>query len=563
MGSPPDPLIQRLPLPIKGGIAVLESYVGTGGMAHVFQARLENLPALVAELILSGEADPATLGLDIPFRYGQGPLGKDEHIRAVRDRAEALWTEFQDNGRPQETAEKYLRTIDARLLKNPRVAVKVLRREGLTKDELSRCASRFRCEDYALRRLNHKNIIRRYAGLQDPELGPCLFLEKLEGRTLDEAMRRQREKNLGPLPLAAVAHVAYQIAHALSHCHQQGVIHGDVKPQNILSEKPTAAEIAQKKVQGGVKLIDFGLSRPLGGDPPTRVEGTIPYVAPEQLRRESPSAASDVYQLGTTLFTLVAGKPPYEGYSPEEFRASLLKPEPHPSRLHHLRPDVSPRFEALIEGARDKDPEKRWPLAKVLEEVAQIYAGREFTVEGSRKAHIAEELLTRAQTNGAIKDWFRAVEALDLAAGFLDAVPKAKTAEVRQRFEKLQEQFKPHKEAVDTLKKIQREHIQPVDHLMEELYDRYGKGKPLLTEAEKGVIKEEADGQETILQRSLIDGILGHTHAAIEELAKIDPDLAGDLHRKLVDRASSQEVAATDLITREIQFGQDYRRTTE
>ena len=562
MGNPPDQLLQRLPITLNGGIAVLESYVGTGGMAHVFQARLENLPGLIAELMLAGEADPAAFGLDIPFRYSQGPIAKEESVRAIRQRAEQLWAEYQKAGRPAELREKYYRSIDSRLLKNPAVAVKVLRREGVSKEELARCASRFRGEDYALRRLNHKNIIRRYAGLQDPELGPCLFLERLEGRTLDEMMKRQREKNQGLLPLSAVAHIAYQLAHALSHAHQHGVVHGDVKPQNILSEKPTAEELAQKKAVGGVKLLDFGLSRPVGGDPPARVEGTIPYVAPEQLRREALTPATDVYQFATTLYVLVSGRPPYEGYSPEEFRAALLKPDAHPHRLHHVRPDVSPRFEAVIEGARDKDPEKRWPLARVLEEVAQIYAGREFTVEGSRKAHIAEELLTRAQTNGAIKDWFRAVEALDLAAGFLDAVPKAKTTEVRYRFDKLLEQFGPHKEAVESLKRIQREHIFPVDHLMEELYDRYSKGKPLLTEAEKGVIKEESDGQETILKRSLIDGILGHTHAAIEELGKIDPDLVGDMHRKLVDRASSQEVAATDLITREIQFGQDYRRTT-
>ncbi len=561
MGHPPDQLLQRLPITLKGGIAVLDSYVGTGGMAHVFQARLENLPGLIAELMIAGEADPGGFGLDIPFRFGQGPLGNEEQVRAIRERAAELWKAYLDGGRPAELTEKYFRIIDSRLLRNPLVAVKVLRREGVSQEELARCASRFRCEDYALRRLNHKNIIRRYAGIQDPELGPCLFLERLEGRTLDEVMKRQRDKKLGPLPLQAVAHIAYQLAHALAHAHQHGVVHGDVKPQNILSEKPTAEEIAQKKVQGGVKLLDFGLSRPVGGEPPVRVEGSIPYVAPEQLRREAPSPASDVYQFGTTLFVLVSGRTAYEGYSPEEFRAALLKPDPHPNRLHHLRPDISPRFEAVIEGARDKDVEKRWPLAKVLEEVAQIYAGREFTLEGSKKAHIAEELLTRAQTNGAIKDWFRAVEALDLAEGFLDAVPKAKTTEVRHRFDKLLEQFGPHKEAVETLKRIQREHIFPVDHLMEELYDRYGKGQPLLTEADKGVIKEESDGQETILKRSMIDGILGHTHAAIEELSKIDPELVGDMHRKLVDRASSQEVAATDLITREIQFGQDYRRT--
>ena len=561
MGNPPTSLVSRLPIALKGGTAVLEAYIGTGGMAHVFQARLENLPALIAELILAGEADPAVFDLDIPFRYGQGHLAKEEHVLAIRERAARLWEEYRE-GANAELKAKYLRVIDGRLLKNPAVAVKVLRSEGMSREESARCAARFAREDHALRRLNHKNIIRRYACLQDPDLGPCLFLERVEGRTLDEVLRRQREKNLGALPLGAVAHIAYQLAHALSHAHQHGVVHADIKPQNILTEKPSQEEIAQKKAQGAVKLLDFGLSRPVGAEPPPRVEGTIPYVAPEQLRKQAPSPATDVYQFGTTLFTLVAGRPPYEGYSPEEFRAALLKPEPHPARLHHLRPDVSPRFEAVIEGAREKDPEKRWPLAKVLEEIAQIYAGREFSLEGSRKAHIAEELLTRAQTNAAIQDWFRAVEALDLAEGFLDAVPKAKTAEVRARFDKLVSQFGPHKTAVDAVKKIQREHILPVDALMGELYARYGKGLPLLTEEEKGLIREESDGQETIVKRSLIDGILGHTHAAIEELAKIDPDLVGDIHRKLVDRASSQEVAATDLISREVQFGQDYRRTS-
>jgi serine/threonine protein kinase len=549
----------RLPLTLKGGLAVLESYIGTGGMAHVFQARLENLPALIAELILAGESDPAVFGLDIPFRYGQGHLAKEEHVRAIRDRAAKLWEEFRRSPASRsELREKYLRVIDSRLLKNSAVAVKVLRSEGLGREEAARCAARFAREDHALRQLNHKNIIRRYACVQDAELGPCLFLERVEGRTLDEVVKRQRDKNLGPLPLAAVAHFAYQLAHALSHAHQHGVVHGDVKPQNILSEKATS----DKKAQGAVKLLDFGLSRPVGAEPPPRVEGTIPFVAPEQMRKLAPSPATDVYQFATTLFVLVTGRPPYEGYSPEEFRAEILKAGPHPSRLHHLRPDISPRFEAVIEGARDKDPDKRWPLPKVLEEIAQIYAGREFTVQGSRKANIAEELLTRAQTNGAIHDWFRAVEALDLAAGFLEAVPNAKTTDVRGRYDKLVAQFAPHKEAVEAIKRIQREHIMPVDQLMGELYDRYSKGKPLLREDEKGVIKEASDGQETILKRSLIDGILGHTHAAIEQLGKIDPELVGDVHRKMVDRASSQEVAATDLITREIQFGQDYRRTT-
>ena len=65
---------------------------------------------------------------------------------------------------------------------------------------------------------------------------------------------------------------------------------------------------------------------------------------------------------------------------------------------------------------------------------------------------------------------------------------------------------------------------------------------------------------DKIIKRSLIDGILGHTHAAIEALGKLDGDLIGDMHRKMVDRASSQEVACSDLVAREIQFGDDYRK---
>ena len=115
----------------------------------------------------------------------------------------------------------------------------------------------------------------------------------------------------------------------------------------------------------------------------------------------------------------------------------------------------------------------------------------------------------------------------------------------------------PYREAVEQLKTVQRKHIAPVDHLMEELYARYGNNEPILTDEDKGVTKIR-NGDTVIVKRSLIDGILQHTSSAIQDLAVINADFVGDMHRRMVDRASSQEEACSDLAKRMIQFGEDY-----
>jgi hypothetical protein len=105
-------------------------------------------------------------------------------------------------------------------------------------------------------------------------------------------------------------------------------------------------------------------------------------------------------------------------------------------------------------------------------------------------------------------------------------------------------------------------HIAPVDHLMEELYSRYANNEPLLTDEDKGVTKVR-NGDTVIIKRSMIDGILAHTSAAIKELAAINAEMVGDMHRRMVDRASSQEEACSDLAKKMIQFGEDYIQTEE
>jgi serine/threonine protein kinase len=541
----------QLPHAILNEIAVLDGYLGAAGPAHVFQAKLRNLPGLIGEMMVAGESDPNFFQIDYKFTIGKGPIEDEAIVKFIRTKAETLWKEFREIAAGQadhalKLREQYLRVIDSRLLENPGLVVKAPAHQGGS----SKDSDRLLGEDRALRRLNHRNIVRRYARVDDPTLGPCIMLEHVQGKTLDRIWRRRGENRQGPLPLTAVAHIAYQLGHALTHAHQQGISHGELHPANILIEEAPAS-----KSKGVVKLAGFGGGGAGGAS-------ALPYAAPELVRDGKPTPATDVYQLGATLYVLATGRLPYEATSPDEIRTLLLSREDHPTRVHHLRPEISPRFEALIEGAREKNEAKRWPLKKVVEEMTQLYASKGFTLDDAPRGSIAEELLVRVQTDLALKDYFRAVEALDLAKDFLDGVQGEKSDEVRRKYETLKLAVEPYREAVEQLKAVQKKHIAPVDHLMEELYSRYGNNEPLLTDEDKGVTKV-TNGDTVIVKRSMIDGILAHTSAAIQELAAINADLVGDMHRRMVDRASSQEEACSDLAKKMIQFGEDYIQAEE
>ena len=537
----------QLPYTILDEIAILDGYLGAAGPAHIFQARLKNLPGLIREMMIAGESDPNFFGIDYKFTIGKGAIEDETIVRAIRFRAEELWKEFRGVAAAQpdqalKARERYLRVIDPRLVENPGLVVKAPAHQGGSSKDTDRLLG----EDRALRRLNHRNIVRRYALVEDPSLGPCILMEHVQGKTLDRIWRRRGENRQGPLPLTAVAHIAYQLGHALTHAHQQGIAHGELHPANILIEEAPAGG----KSKGVVKLAGFGGGGAGGAS-------ALPYAAPELVRDGKATPATDVYQLGATLYVLATGRLPYEAGSPDEVRDLLLSGADHPTRVHHLRPEISPRFEALIEGARAKDEGKRWPLKKFVEEITQLYASKGFTLDDAPRGSIAEELLVRVQTDLALKDYYRAVEAVDLAKDFLDGVQNDKSDEVRRKYETLTLAVEPYRVAVGQLKEVQKKHITPVDHLMEELYSRYGNNEPLLTDEDKGVTKV-SNGDTVIVKRSMIDGILAHTSAAIQELAQINAELVGDMHRRMVDRASSQEEACSDLAKKMIQFGEDY-----
>jgi serine/threonine-protein kinase len=139
-----------------------------------------------------------------------------------------------------------------------------------------------------------------------------VVLEHVPGRTLQEVIEAD-----GPLSPDEVANILDQAASALSHLHGRGLVHLDVKPQNLMLS-----------ANGNLKLIDFGLAQPAGGPQATisgRTFGTVGYLAPEQLRGETVSASADVYALGSVAYELLTGVPPYPPPASGEVTNSMIR----------------------------------------------------------------------------------------------------------------------------------------------------------------------------------------------------------------------------------------------
>lgn len=223
-----------------------------------------------------------------------------------------------------------------------RVALKVLH-EQYTRD--GDYVERFRREARAVARLGHANIVTVIdRGEQDGR--QFIVFEYLEGENLKQLLRRT-----GPLPTRRALELASQIADALSFAHGHGIVHRDVKPQNVLLNGDEQA-----------KVTDFGIARSVdvqqGLTQTGTVLGTSDYIAPEQARGRQVDAQSDVYSLAAVLYELLTGEVPFPG---ENFVAVALRHinEPVPSVLGR-RPDVPLRLEAALQRAMAKDPAERF-----------------------------------------------------------------------------------------------------------------------------------------------------------------------------------------------------------
>jgi serine/threonine-protein kinase len=233
------------------------------------------------------------------------------------------------------------------------VALKVLPVAALG-DEVVR--KRFRKEALALSKLNHPHIATIYDFDSDGDVD-YLAMEFVAGETLAQKITNKslNEKD--------VAGLGSQIADALEEAHEQGIVHRDLKPGNVMVT-----------AKGRVKVLDFGLAKLLrpGGaaaadtvsDTLQGVSGTLPYMAPEQLREEVIDQRSDIFSLGAVLYEMATGRRPFPETSTSLLLEAILRHAPVAPRT--LNPSISPELERIILKCLEKGPELRFQSAKEL-----------------------------------------------------------------------------------------------------------------------------------------------------------------------------------------------------
>ena len=218
---------------------------------------------------------------------------------------------------------------------------------------------RFRQEAQAVASLNHPNIVQVY-DFGDDKGFSYIVMERTTGGTLHERLGE-------PVPLAEVIELIAPIAAALDHAHEQGIVHRDVKPANVLID-----------AAGKPKLTDFGLARLMersaGLTRPDSVLGTPEYMAPEQALGRPADQRSDLYALGVILYQMLLGQVPFRGETPSATLMSHIhSPVPLPSALD---PDIHPGLEANLIRALAKEPGDRHESADALVQDVQVVASQ-------------------------------------------------------------------------------------------------------------------------------------------------------------------------------------------
>ena len=233
-----------------------------------------------------------------------------------------------------------------------RVAVKVILREKAESDPAF--LENFRREAQSAAKLSNPNIVGVYAfGESDGQ--PYLVMELVEPDALDRMMEA------GPVAPATVMDIGRQIAKGLKAADEQGLVHGDVKPENILINAAREA-----------KLADFGIAALAGsGSSGNEVWGTPYYIAPETLRRQKPDGRSDIYSLGATLYHALAGVPPFEGADAVEVMKARLVGPARPIR--NVAPSCPEPIAKIIMRMLESEPSRRYPnYDSLLADIAKV-----------------------------------------------------------------------------------------------------------------------------------------------------------------------------------------------
>jgi len=248
------------------------------------------------------------------------------------------------------------------------VAVKVLHEHLSTDDEVAR---RFYREMQATARIEHPNTVRVYDFGHDENGRLFLVMELLHGRSLDQVLVDE-----GPLSVARTARIGAQIANALVAAHREGVIHRDLKAENVL----LCDDAGQRDL---VKILDFGLARLVDGHPGEKTQvgvrvGTPVYMAPEVIEHQAADERADLYALGVLQYEMIVGKPPFVGSPHTILEAHRTEEAP---RAGEATAKCPAWLDRLIGSLLRKDPTARPHDAAKIAYVLEQGALREAAIE--------------------------------------------------------------------------------------------------------------------------------------------------------------------------------------
>ena len=275
-------------------------------------------------------------------------------------------------------------------------AVKIMRDETAANTELRR---RFRAESQAVAMLSHPNIVSVYDVSHSDDV-EYIVMELIDGITLKQYL--QKKCVLEP---SEVLDFTIQIAKALEHAHSKGIIHRDIKPQNIMLLK-----------DGMIKVADFGIASLENDMEETKGEtvGSVHYIAPEQARGQAPDARSDIYSLGIVMYEMLTGKLPYVGASDVEVAVKHMNTDPISPR--EIVPEIPEELERICLKAMNSDINARYQTASELLSDLEQYKTQTLT------AHMLEDsesVLIDSQEQPRRRQKSRRSQKIALSSGIL------------------------------------------------------------------------------------------------------------------------------------------------
>ena len=258
---------------------------------------------------------------------------------------------------------------------NRYVAIKILRDEFARDEEFRK---RFQTEAQAVAMLSHPNIVSVY-DVSHTEGVEYIVMELIDGITLMQYMKRK-----GALGWKEALHFSVQISKALEHAHEKGIVHRDIKPQNVMILR-----------DGTIKVADFGIAALESAQEKKsdQTVGSVHYIAPEQARGEAPDPRSDIYSLGVVMYEMLTGTRPYDGDTAEQIARQHIAGNPVPPG--DVNPDIPDELERITLKAMSADINARYQTATELltdlEDFRQQQAAAAARADAAQGGEISEE----------------------------------------------------------------------------------------------------------------------------------------------------------------------------